>query len=196
MENFPIFFSAAVIGLAGLTIPWEKIQHTLDIDLNIDAFLVGVTATVFVMLTALYAAKLVRYRNRVIEELRHPIKLSFFPTISISLLLLSIAFMPLSHAVGQVLWLAGTALHLTITLLSFAQVGRFAKLGFYLSWWAYSFPVAAITIASLSMYEQTNAGPYLFIGSGLLLVLTGIVVLLLVRTAAAIRKHGICVPER
>lgn len=313
LENFPISFFAAVMGLAGLTIAWEKTQHTLDIDLNIDAFLVGVTATVFVVLTALYAAKLVRYRNEVIEELRHPIKLNFFPTISISLLLLSIAFMPLSHAVGQVLWLAGTTLHLAITLyvvnawihhehfevhhlnpawfipavgnalvpvagvqlgypevswfffsigmvfwlmlltiifyrvlfhhpipdklmptlfiliappavgfiaylqlvgeldafarvlyfvglfftlLLFAQLGRFTKLGFFLSWWAYSFPVAAITIASLSMYEQTDAGAYLFIGGGLLLVLTGIVALLLVRTVGAIRKHGICVPER
>ncbi len=196
LANFPISFFAAVMGLAGLTIAWEKTQHTLDIDLSINAWLVGATATVFVVLSALYAAKLVRYRNEVIEELRHPIKLSFFPTISISLLLLYIAFMPLSHAVGQVLWLAGTTLHLAITLLLFAQLGRFTKLGFFLSWWAYSFPVAAIAIASLLMYEQTDGGAYLVIGGGLLLVLTGIVALLLVRTVGAIRKHGICVPER
>lgn len=101
LENFPLSFFAAVMGLAGLTIAWEKIQHTLDIDLNIDEWLVGVTATVFVVLIALYAAKLVRYRNEVIKELRHPIKLNFFPAISISLLLLAIAFMPIRPGISH-----------------------------------------------------------------------------------------------
>ncbi len=29
LENFPISFFSTVMGLAGLTIAWEKIQHTL-----------------------------------------------------------------------------------------------------------------------------------------------------------------------
>lgn len=37
---------------------------------------------------------------------------------------------------------------LFLTLLLFTQIGRFARLQFALSWWAYSFPLAAITIAS------------------------------------------------
>jgi tellurite resistance protein len=313
LEYFPISFFAAVMGFAGLTIAWEKIQHTLDIDLNVNASLVGVTATVFVVLTALYTAKLVRYRNQVIEELRHPIKLNFFPAISISLLLLAIAFMPISPGISHPFWLAGTALHLGFTLFvvnvwihhehfevhhlnpawfipvvgnmlvpvagvplgypeiswfffsiglvfwpmlltiifyrvlfhhpipdklmptffiliappavgfiaylkltgtldSFArvlyfvalfftlllltQLRRFAKLRFFLSWWAYSFPLAAVTIASLLMYDQMAGRAYLYIGASLLLLLTGIVTLLLSRTLRAVRKHGICVPEQ
>ena len=82
------------------------------------------------------------------------------------------------------------------TLLLFTQLGRFTKLDFFLSWWAYSFPVAAITIASLLMYEHTGAAVYLSIGSGLLLLLTAVVALLPARTAGAIRTRGICVPER
>jgi tellurite resistance protein len=84
---------------------------------------------------------------------------------------------------------------LFLTLLLFTQLGRFAKLRFFLSWWAYSFPVAAITIASLLMYEHTGTGVYLYIGGGLLLILTGVVALLLARTISAVGKHGICVPE-
>ena len=79
LENFPISFFATVMGLAGLTIAWEKIQHVLHIDLNIDPWLVGATAILFVVLSLLYASKLVRYRGEVIKELRNPIKLNFFP---------------------------------------------------------------------------------------------------------------------
>ncbi|MBA1332011.1 C4-dicarboxylate ABC transporter, partial [Candidatus Endoriftia persephone str. Guaymas] len=71
----------------------------------------------------------------------------------------------------------------------------FTRLQFFLSWWAYSFPVAAITIASLLMHELTNSMIYLYIGSGLLLLLTLIVGLLLVRTSRAVRMKKICVPE-
>jgi tellurite resistance protein len=75
LENFPISFFATVMGLAGLTIAWEKIQHVL----HIDPWLVGATAILFVVLSLLYASKLVRYRGEVIKELRNPIKLNFFP---------------------------------------------------------------------------------------------------------------------
>jgi tellurite resistance protein TehA-like permease len=85
---------------------------------------------------------------------------------------------------------------LFFTLLLLTQLGRFAKLRFYLSWWAYSFPLAAVTIASLLMYDQMAGRAYLYIGASLLLLLTGIVTLLLSRTLRAVRKHGICVPEQ
>jgi tellurite resistance protein len=312
VENFPISFFAMVMGLSGLTIAWEKTQHVFSVDLHISTWLVGITSLVFILLAAIYAVKLARYRGEVIKELRHPIKLNFFPAISISLLLLSIAFLPVNPMVSQPLWLIGAGLHLAftlyvvsvwihhehfevhhlnpawfipavgnvlvpvagmplgytdvswfffsigllfwlmlltvifyrvlfhnpiddklmptlfiliappavgfiaymkltgeldafarilyfsglfLTLLLFTQIGRFAKLRFFLSWWAYSFPIAAITIATLLMHEQTGGAFYLYIGAALLLVLTSVVGFLLVRTGMAVRKHGICLPE-
>jgi len=47
----------------------------------------------------------------------------------------------------------------------------------------------------LLMHEQTGTGFYLYAGGFLLLVLTLVVGLLLTRTAIAVRKQGICVPE-
>jgi tellurite resistance protein len=44
-----------------------------------------------VLLTALYAAKLVKYPQEVLDEIKHPVKLAFVPSFSASLLLLSIA---------------------------------------------------------------------------------------------------------
>ena len=83
LENFPISFFAMVMGLAGLTIAWEKAQHLAGMDLHIDGILVGITAAVFVALVLFYASKTLRYREAVATELQHPIKLNFFPTISI-----------------------------------------------------------------------------------------------------------------
>jgi len=63
-------------------------------------------------------------------------------------------------------------------------VRRFANLKFFLSWWAYSFPLAAITIASLVMFQHT--------GGTLFLRLSGV---LLARTALAVKRQEICVEE-
>ena len=311
LENFPISFFAMVMGMAGLTIGWEKAQHILGLDLKITPWLIGATSLLFIVLALTYGLKLALYRQAVVAELRHPVKLNFFPTISISLLLLSIAFLPLVPDLARGLWLAGTGLHLAftlyvvnvwmhhehfkiqhmnpawfipavgnvlvpvawvplgyvdvswfffsvgllfwvmlmtiilyrvlfhdpiderlmptlfiliappavgfiaysrlvpaldpfarvlfygglfMTLLLFTQAGRFLRLRFFLSWWAYSFPLAAISIASLLMFERTGGDFYRYLGFGLLTMLTGIVAFLLVRTAIAVWRQGICLP--
>ncbi len=163
LPNLPISFFAMVMGLTGLTIAWEKAQRIFAVDLQINLWLASASAAVFVVLLISSTSKLVLYGQAVLEELRHPVKLNFFPTISISLLL-------------------------------FTQVARFAKLEFFLSWWAYSFPLAAISIASMLMYELSGVDAYRWIGAGLLLLLTLLVALLLVRTGVAVAKHRICVP--
>ncbi|CAA6826196.1 MAG: C4-dicarboxylate transporter/malic acid transport protein, partial [uncultured Thiotrichaceae bacterium] len=269
---FPISFFAMVMGLSGLTIAWEKAQHVFNIDLGINLFLAGLTAFIFGAFSIAYAAKVLMYRESVTQEMGHPVKLSFFPAISISLLLLAVAFMELNTGLSRVLWTLGAGLHLLLTLfvintwmhrehfqvqhinpawfipavgnvlvpvagmplgfvdvswfffsvgilfwvvlltiifyrilfhtpidarllptlfiliappavgflaymkltggeldafarflyfsglfltiLLFSQANRFARLQFALSWWAYSFPTAAITIASFVMYEK------------------------------------------
>jgi len=92
-------------------------------------------------------------------------------------------------AFGRVLY--GIALF--FTLLLFVQVRRFARLQFFLSWWAYSFPIAAITIASLVMAKETGLASYSWLAGGLLAVLTGVIAMLLVRTGLAVARREICV---
>jgi tellurite resistance protein len=312
LENLPISFFAMVMGLAGVTIAWGKAHHSLGVPVALDAILVAVTAAVFAVLLVAYGAKLLRHREAVLKELGHPVKLNFFPTISISLILLSIAVLPLAVEVSRGLWVLGTAAHLLLTLyvmnvwihhehfevhhinpawfipavgnvlvpvagvplgyadvswfffsvgivfwmilltiiiyrvlfhhpipdrlmptffiliappavgflayvklvggldsfgrilyftglfltlLLASQVRRFARLQFFLSWWAYSFPVAAITVATMLMYELSGVAFYRYLGLGLLAVLSLAVAYLLVKTALAMRHHGICVPE-
>lgn len=309
---FPISFFAMVMGLSGLTIAWEKARHIFNLNPGVDLWLAGLTALVFGIFAIIYAAKALTYYESVRKEMGHPVKLSFFPTISISLLLLAVAFLELDMGISRILWLLGAGLHLFftlfvisnwmhqehfqiqhvnpawfipavgnvlvpiagiplgfvdvswfffsigmlfwailltiifyrilfhtpiearllptlfiliappavgflaymkltgeldafarflyfsglfLTLLLFSQVNRFASLQFALSWWAYSFPIAAITLASFVMYEQLSKAFYLWLGSGLLALLTLLVALLLVRTVLAARRGMICTPE-
>jgi len=312
LANFPISFFSMIMGLAGLTIAWQKAQHVFGVSLLIDPVLLALTSSAFIVLSLIYAAKFMTSRNEVLNEFKNPVKLHFFPTISISLLLISVAFLKVDHAISLPLWIAGSVIHLMFTLytvnawihhehfemkhlnpawfipavgnvlvpvtgiqlgfveiswfffsigmlfwiilltiifnriifhnpmqeklvptlfiliappavgfiaymnltgeldafarilyfaglfltiLMLVQIKRFAKLQFFLSWWAYSFPLAAITIASFHMFELTQKLAYQYIGSALLTLLTAVVVFLLYKTALAVKNHKICVEE-
>ncbi|MEW6646483.1 MAG: SLAC1 anion channel family protein [Pseudomonadota bacterium] len=311
LKFLPISVFATVMGMTGLTIAWEKAQVLHGFS-GVAGVLLAVTALLFVVLLLAYGSKLVLFRAEVLKELHHPVRLSFFPTISISLVLLSIAALEVNHGLSEILWLVGSALHLLftlyvlsawinhehfqiqhmnpawfipvvgnilvpiagvahgyvevswfffsigllfwlvlltivfyriifhaplpgklvptlfiliappavgfiayvkltggvdvfarllyysglfITLLLFTQVHRFARLKFFLSWWAYSFPLAAITIATFVLHQQLGHSPLLWLGRVLLAVLTLLLALLLMRTAVAVKRGEICVAE-
>jgi tellurite resistance protein len=64
-----------------------------------------------------------------------------------------------------------------------------------MSWWAYSFPLAAMSIASMVMGLITGKEFYGNIGLGLLFSLSALVVLLLFKTFKAAQKGKICVAD-
>jgi tellurite resistance protein len=84
---------------------------------------------------------------------------------------------------------------LFFTLLLFAQVAWFARLKFFLSWWAYSFPLAAITVATFVMYELSGNLLFARLASILLGVATVVIAGLLLRTAVAVAKKEICLED-
>lgn len=53
LANLPISFFAMVMGLAGLTIAWEKAQHVFATDPHINPWLAGTSAAVFTVLLLL-----------------------------------------------------------------------------------------------------------------------------------------------
>jgi len=84
---------------------------------------------------------------------------------------------------------------LFMTLMLLTQTRRFLKLEFFLSWWAYSFPMAAITIASFLMYEQLQLPFFKGLSVGLLGLLTGLIGILVIKTAQAVRAQAICIQD-
>jgi tellurite resistance protein len=83
---------------------------------------------------------------------------------------------------------------LFLTLLLATQVARFVGLQYYLSWWAYSFPLAAITIATLSMFQLTGDTLFAIVGWCLLVLVTLVVIYLLYLTMRAVGRGKICIP--
>ena len=92
--------------------------------------------------------------------------------------------------------LGATALFaLFTTLLLFSQMKYFVKLKFALPWWAYSFPMAAMTIASTIMLEKVGGTFFAVLVPVLMTLLLLLVGMLVVRTLLAMKRGQICVPE-
>ncbi|MFZ5483724.1 MAG: SLAC1 anion channel family protein [Pseudomonadota bacterium] len=312
LQHFPVAWFATVMGLGGLTIAWRRAEDILQLPFQASPWLLAVSTVLFVVLAALYAAKVFRYRESAVKEWGNPIRMSFLPTFSIGLILLSIAWLPINAMYSQWLWTLGSIAHLLLTLyvitqwvhhtkfeiahmnpawfipvvgnilvpiagvthapievswfffsigltfwpvlltiifyrvifhaslperlmptlfiliappavgfisyvklvggidafahvlynsalfftlLLFFQVKWFARLKFFLSWWAYSFPLAAITIASLLMFHETGSALYLRLSGILLGVTTVVIAGLIIRTALAVKNKAICVEE-
>ena len=90
---------------------------------------------------------------------------------------------------GRVLYFSA----LFLTLLLFLQLPRFLRLRFYLSWWAYSFPLAAMTVATLLMHDLSGLPVYAVLAWLFLGILYAVVIYLIARTLYAIVHHQICI---
>lgn len=313
LAYLPISMFGMVMGLAGFTIALHKGESALGWGHSASFAASVFVFTVFGLLSGAYLAKVLRFPQEVIHEFNHVIRLSFFPAISISLILLSIIALNLNQTLALVLWSLGTplqllftlvilsnwmhhekfeiqhsnpawfipivgnilvpitgvalgfeqiswfyfsiglvfwiilftilmnryffhspmpgkllptlfiliappavgfiswhALHpgtiddvghilyniaLFITMLLFFQGKRFLSVPFGLPFWAYTFPIAAMTIASVIMFEATQFGFYGVLAAGLFGFLTLLIVYLLFKTLRAMRTGSICVPE-
>ncbi len=312
LQYLPVSVFAMVMGMDGFTIAWDRGAAAFGLPSWIASVGYYFTATLLVVLSLLYGTKWLRYPQAVVKEFRHPVALSFFPTFSIGVLLLSAASLAHWPAISRPLWIMGATLHLAftlyvmnawlhhehfqiqhinpawfipvvgnilvpiagvahgfheiswfyfsigllywlvlltiifyrvifhqplperlmptlfiliappavgfisyvklvggvdvfarllyyaalfVTLLLFTQLPRFARLRFFISWWAYSFPLAAVTIATLEMRTQLGLPGFSILGVLFLVVLSGVISLLLVRTALAVWRREICVAE-
>ncbi len=105
-----------------------------------------------------------------------------------------LAYLRLTGAIDAfalVLYFSG----LFFTVLLLAQLPWFLRIRFFLSWWAYSFPLAAITLATLAMYHHTGSSLFLALSGVLLGITSAVVVGLFVRTVIAVARREICLQE-
>jgi len=310
---FPVNLFGAIMGFSGLTIAFQKAHEVLDIANEVFISFALLTSLLFSLIIIVYLVKVIKHPKAVIGEFNHPIALHFFPTFSISLLLLSLIFKDLAFEQARYMWILGTiiqfglllyilnswihhekwqvthmnpawfipvvgsivvplgAVHfaseelgwfffsvgllfwlilksivmyrlffhppmmkileptlfiliappsvgfisymslqgmagvdefarilyysgLFLTMLLLSQLPRFIKVPFALSWWAYTFPLAAITIATFIMYEQLELVLFQYIAAFLLSVLAALIVHLTVKTLLAVKHKKLCVP--
>ncbi|MDX1782279.1 MAG: SLAC1 anion channel family protein [Thalassovita sp.] len=312
LEHYPVTFFAIVMGMSGLTLALHAAELAYGVGASVSNIAYGATVFIAFLVATGYVTKAAQYPGAVVAEWKHPVRLAFFPAISISLLLLGTATLPRNAQLAEALWLVGAAAQgiLTIAVISgwisarafqtghlspawfipavgnvivpiagvplgyfelswyFMSVGlifwvvlmtlvinrlifhdplpgrlqptlviliappavafvawvrlygeldafarillngaylftlivavqlpRMVKLPFALSFWALSFPFAAVTIASFNFAANAGSPVHTLIGTGLLMVLLVIIVSLLFRTLRAIRDGEICQPE-
>mgnify|MGYP001172911095 CR=1 FL=1 len=89
--------------------------------------------------------------------------------------------------------LYGVALFLALVLAT--NAARFAKVPFFLSAWAYSFPLAALTVATMTMAHLTANSALNTLAVVLVVLTTAVILWLVVKTALAAAKRAIFLPE-
>lgn len=313
LEHMPVALFAIVMGLAGLALAVRQGEHLWGLPHVTSLLFTGIAIAAYVAIALAYSLKFLRHRTAVTHEFNHPIRLSFFPAISIGLILISALLIPFSPTLATGLWTAGSAIQLLftlvilsewmhqehfeithsnpawfipivgnvlvpvagaplgflevswfffsiglvfwlvllsilmgryffhhpmpakllptlfiliappavgfiawvrlhngliddtarilyyfglfMTLMLFFQLRRFAAVPFGLPWWAYSFPLAAITIATMIMREATGLWFFGVLSVVLLAALVALLLVLVVRTLGAMKAGRICVPE-
>lgn len=81
------------------------------------------------------------------------------------------------------------------TLMLFAQLKYFTKVKFALPWWAYSFPMAAISIATMIMLEKVGGVFFASLAPLLMTMLLLLIVVLVFFTIRAMLRREVCLPE-
>lgn len=310
IKNFPISFFAVIMGLTGLAIAYMRASFLEETLKSAGIGLAYLATVIFCLFLFVYLIKIIKYMPQVKAEFLHPIKSSFFPTISISLLLLSIAYASINQSLSFFMWFFGTILHfiflvriltywinkefkieminpawfipvvgtiivpiqgmnyssdiswfffsigiifwiclftivfyrfifhnplpdrlyptffiliappavgflsytkivgvidtlsnllfyfaLFLCIVLFALIKKFLRLKFYISWWAYTFPLDAITIAIAMRYHITGSEFYKFLTLISLVLTTTVIGVVTIKTIYAVSKREICVEE-
>ena len=121
LEHFPIAIFSIVMGMTGLALAWLKAHAVLGMPFVIGEGLRGAASVLFIFLLAIYGLKALRYRQAVVLEMRHPVRINFFATLSISLLLLATAYVETHPEAALWLWGIGAVLQLMLTLAIFSS---------------------------------------------------------------------------
>ena len=87
------------------------------------------------------------------------------------------------------------SLGLFFTILVFTMYKNYINIKFFISWWAFTFPMAAITLATILMYELTSYSFYGFLSYFFILITTIIVFLVAKETIVYMNKKEICIME-
>ncbi len=117
LEFMPVTFFALVMGLTGITLVWQRYASLYGLPVEwVAHLLLALSALAFLSIAGAYGLKYLRHPVRVHQEFAHPIKLSFFPAITISLILLGTATVKLAPGLSFALWAVGAAGQLLFTL--------------------------------------------------------------------------------
>ncbi len=134
--------------------------------------------------------------NRIIFH--HPIPQKLIPTMFILFAPPAIGFIALTKLLGGLNIFGNIMYYFAafLFILIMFQARMFIKLKFNLPWWAYSFPLDALTIATLLMYYESGLFFFMLASWALFVFLNLIILILVIKTIIAIKNKELCVVEK
>ncbi len=115
LAHLPVSLFSSVMGLGGVSLAWRRAARVWDVpEWPALVFLAAATGT-FLVVGALYAAKWWRHPAAAKSELRHPVRMTFAPTITIGMLVLATAGQDVAPDLARGLWWVGAIGHLVVT---------------------------------------------------------------------------------
>ena len=133
--------------------------------------------------------------NRIIFH--HQIAVKFMPTMFILIAPPAVGFIAYFKMFEVVDTFATMLFNLALffTFLVAFMYKNFVKIKFFISWWAFVFPLAAMAISSMLMYHQTHDFMLLVLSYTMIAVTTVIIGIVMYQTLLHMQKGEICVQE-
>ena len=133
--------------------------------------------------------------NRIIFH--HQLAVKFIPTLFIFIAPPAIAFIAYIKMYGEFDMFASMLYNLALffSFLLFFMYKNFMNIKFFISWWAFTFPLAAVTLASILAYTKTGVILYSYFAYLFMLVTTIVVLIVGVKTIQNMLKKEICIEE-
>lgn len=116
IKNFPVSFFSVVMGISGFAIASQKMHDAGFISGILAESALYLALALFIIFVFLYSSKIIFFRGDFYKEIQNPVKLSFLPSFSISLLLLSVGFLAYNKNISFCFWIAGSFIHFFMTL--------------------------------------------------------------------------------
>lgn len=115
LAHLPIGLFGMVMGLAGTALATQRVAHGSGAMKGVATVLApgvaGLALLIFAGMLLLYGAKCVRSSAAVVEEWHHPVRLNFFPAVTISVALIATLLVPVVPSVANVLWIVAAGGH-------------------------------------------------------------------------------------
>jgi tellurite resistance protein len=178
LKFFPIMMFAIVMGLAGITIVFQKAHEILGIGDMLGGILVSVVSIVFAIVFFIYLIKFFRYTKAVQSEFAHPVRINFFAAIAISFLLLAIVYRPINSTLAYYLFLVGT---ITQTFFTFYTISFWINNNFELNhsnpaWFIPIVGNVLVPVAGNNFFDNAYLMYYFAIGMFFWIILTAILI--------------------
>ena len=133
--------------------------------------------------------------NRIIFHNQMAVK--FMPTLFILIAPPAVGFIAYFKMFGVIDVFALMLFNMAVffTLLVAFMYKNFIKIKFFISWWAFVFPLAAMAISSMLMYTQQKHLSLLLFSYLMIAVVTVVVSIVIYQTLLHIKKEEICIKE-